>query len=278
MIRWFLRKINKRDSEKLRLHYDVERSIADKLKKANKEERKLIYHSMYDELFEKVKDHPRLKKRETNINKDKSVTYNLSFLKKHLENVESFIEFAPGDGKLSIKIAENIKKVFAVDISNQISSKDKIPENMELVIYDGYKLDLPSNSFDLIFSNQLIEHFHPEETKLHFQLVYNLLKTGGTYVFKTPHRFSGPWDISMYFSDIAQGFHLKEWTYTELIELIKTIGFKNIKTYYYIKFIFFKLPVFYFQSLEKLFSFFPKKLRPIISFLFLPHIAIAAKK
>jgi hypothetical protein len=52
-----------RSYEQVLNHYLVEKAIADKLKEANREERKLIYETMYDELFEKVPDHPRLKRR-----------------------------------------------------------------------------------------------------------------------------------------------------------------------------------------------------------------------
>ncbi|NJO88112.1 MAG: class I SAM-dependent methyltransferase [Chloroflexia bacterium] len=109
---------------------------------------------------------------------------------------------------------------------------------MHLVIYDGYQLNHPLNSVDLIYSNQLIEHFHPDETKDHFRLVFSLLKPSGAYVFKTPHRFSGPWDVSRYFSNTPKGFHLKEWTYTELIQLAKNTGFKRVTAYFYFKYFF----------------------------------------
>lgn len=52
-----------RTEEQLRNHYLVEKSIAERLKRANREERKRIYREMYDELFRKVPDHPRLTRR-----------------------------------------------------------------------------------------------------------------------------------------------------------------------------------------------------------------------
>ena len=278
MIPYLLRKLSGRDKERLRIHYEVEKNIAEKLKAANKEERKAIYRTMYDELFKKIPDHSRLERRKSPKKSQKAVDFNLKFLKKHLSNIESLMEFAPGDGRLSIKIAESVTKVYAVDISNQLENNELLPKNMHLIIYDGYKLNHPKNSVDLAFSNQLIEHFHPEETKEHFQLVYNLLKISGGYLFKTPHRFSGPWDVSRYFSNTPEGFHLKEWTYTELIKLLKSIGFRDVKTYYYMKYFFFKLPIWYFLLKEKILLIFPKGIRRIVSIFFTPHIAILAKK
>jgi len=278
MIKYILKKISKRDEMKLRLHYEVEKSIADKIKRADKKQRQLIYKTMYDELFEKIPDHSRLLRREIPLKTNKAIKFNLNFLRKQIKQVNSFVEFAPGDAKLSIKIAETVSQVYAIDISNQLADNETIPRNMKLIIYDGYELNLPKNSIDLVFSNQLIEHFHPEETKEHFKIAYNLLKQGGVYVFKTPHRFSGPWDVSRYFSNIPQGFHLKEWTFLELNSLLNEIGFKEIKTYYYVKYFFFRFPLLYFIINEKIFSIFPKSIRRIVSFPFLPHIAIKAKK
>lgn len=278
MISYILRKLSGRNEERLRIHYEVERSIAEKLKHANKEERKAIYHTMYDELFKKIPDHSRLNRRKSPVKSKKAVELNYRFLKKHLKNVNSFMEFAPGDGKLAVKIAEKIPEVFAVDISNQLDKNEEVPENMKLIIYDGYQLNHPTESVNLVFSNQLIEHFHPEETLEHFNLVYSLLKPSGTYIFKTPHRYSGPWDISRYFSNEPEGFHLKEWTYNELIKLARETGFKNIVTYFYPKFFFFSLPIWYFKIVEKTLLIFPKGLRRVVSLFFTPHIAMLVKK
>ena len=80
------------------------------------------------------------------------------------------------------------------------------------MVYDGYTLPLDDACHDVVFSDQLIEHLHPEDTELHFGLVHRLLAPGGTYLFRTPHALCGPHDVSRWFSDTPQGFHLKEWT------------------------------------------------------------------
>jgi SAM-dependent methyltransferase len=100
-----------------------------------------------------------------------------------------------------------------------------------LVVYDGYHLDLPDHCADLLFSYQFIEHLHPDDVLLHFQLAHRLLRPGGKYIFATPHRFSGPHDISRLFSDVPQGFHLKEWTYRELAAVVKAARFSRWHSY-----------------------------------------------
>ena len=101
---------------------------------------------------------------------------------------------------------------------------EETPRNFELIVYDGYELPIPDNTIDVVFSDQLIEHFHPDDTLFHFRLVRRILKPGGVYVFRTPHGFSGPHDISQYFCHSAKGFHLKEWTYVELSRLLHQVG------------------------------------------------------
>ena len=210
-------------------HYLVEKAIADKLKSASREERKVIYATMYDELFRQVPDHPRLIRR-----KDERLTQienesKLSLVRNFLNASDIFVEFAPGDCRFAMEVARYVKRVYAVDISDQRDQTFAMPRNFSLLIYDGYTLDkIHGSSVDLVFSDQLIEHLHPEDTKLHFELVYHILKPGGKYVFRTPHAFMGPSDVSMFFSRKPQGFHLKEWTYTELNKLLKELHFKEI--------------------------------------------------
>lgn len=278
MLKYFFRKLSSRKPESLRKHYETEKEIAQRLKRADRKTRKKIYISMYDELFEKIPDHSRLKRRESDKKSKQAVKYNLNFIKKHLKSTGHYLEFAPGDGKLAFEVARKAEKVTAVDISDQLPQNAIIPRNMQLVIYDGYTLDLLPECADLVFSNQLIEHFHPEDTEAHFRLVHRLLKPNCGYAFKTPHRFSGPWDISRYFSNTPEGFHLKEWTYIELIDLLKNVGFNKVETYYYLKLVFFRFPILYFTAVEKFFSIFPKSIRQVISFFFIPHIAIKAYK
>ena len=118
-------------------------------------------------------------------------------------------------------------KVIGVDISDQRADNDPGPENFDLVVYDGYHLDLPAESVDVAFSYQFLEHLHPDDVDPHFQIVHRLLKPGGVYVFDTPHRFSGPHDISRYFGDGLDCFHFQEWTFREMRRLLTRNGFHS---------------------------------------------------
>ena len=146
-------------------HFEVERKIARRLKAADREQRKVIYSSMYDELFAKVPDHPRLTRRSDPLATQEMNRRKLHLLHRFLKKTGSFLEFGPGDCRFAFDMAERVKRVYAVDIADQIGSGVERPENFELVVYNGYDLDLPENSIDVAFSDQLIEHLHPEDTE-----------------------------------------------------------------------------------------------------------------
>lgn len=268
-----------RTYEQVHNHYITEKAIADRLKSASREERKAIYAGMYDELFSKVPDHPRLTKRDDNKISLKSAKERINLIRRFLKRDANVVEFAPGDCKLSIEIAKYVKNVYGVDISSQFSDKDEMPDNFRLIIYDGYTIkDNIKNTIDLVFSDQLIEHLHIDDTIEHFKLVKELLASSGKYVFRTPHLFTGPHDVSRYFSDVPLCFHLKEWTYTELRRLLKEIGYSKIQCYWTARNITFRMPYLYFHVIEKLLALIPKKICRRLSRYFVPTILISVFK
>jgi SAM-dependent methyltransferase len=203
----------------LRNHFLVEKELADRLRAATRAERPALYATLYQELFERVPDHPRLTRRDTESECIKAVNARLRFVERFLTPETDFLEIAPGDCRFAFAVAAKARKVFAADISDQSGTPHK-PANFELVIYDGCHL---------AFSYQFLEHIHPEEVPDHFHMVYEALRPGGRYVLDTPHRYSGPHDISRYFSNTPEGFHLKEWTHGELARIAMNAGFSRVE-------------------------------------------------
>ena len=104
-------------------------------------------------------------------------------------------------------------------------------KSVQLGNTDGIHLDQfeEKNSYDIVLSNQVIEHFHPEDKLAHFKGVHAILKKGGCYIFSTPHLLTGPHDVSRVFEKkVAEGMHLKEYTFSELATIAKEAGFKKI--------------------------------------------------
>ncbi|MCF8315135.1 MAG: class I SAM-dependent methyltransferase [Ignavibacteriales bacterium] len=244
-----------RSYEELLNHFMVEKHLAQKLRTATRAMRTKIYLTMYDELFSKVPDHPRLKRRKSKDLTERAIKDKYLLLKPFIRKNMIIGEFAPGDCMFINHCSSLVNKSYGIDISDQREPMTESPENFEFIIYDGYNLSrIPDNSIDLFFSDQLIEHFHPEDTELHFKLVISKLKDGGKYIFRTPHGLTGPHDISKYFSDVPVGFHLKEWTHTELKKLVMDLGCSNYITYRRIKGYQIKVPFLYFAINEFLFS------------------------
>jgi SAM-dependent methyltransferase len=94
-----------------------------------------------------------------------------------------------------------------------------------LYISDGVSIPVAPESITFAFSNQLMEHLHPEDAVAQLRNVHKALAPGGKYFCITPSALSGPHDISRYFDDVATGFHLKEYTYHELRRLFDDVGF-----------------------------------------------------
>ena len=220
-----------RTPERIRHHYEVERELATKLRASNPAERTQLFETLYTELFERVPDHPRLVRRETPEDSRRKVEGQLRLLRPFITPECTLLEIAPGDCRLAYAAGRVCQEVIGVDISDQQGAEVEVPENFSLKVYDGYEVDLPDAVADVAFSYQFLEHLHPEDVEPHLRLVRRLLKPGGRYVLDTPHRFSGPHDISRFFGDDLVCFHFQEWTFRSLEEKLKSAGFRNIRVF-----------------------------------------------
>lgn len=220
-----------RSAERLRVHYRVERHLADRLRRApDAEARRRIFATMYDDLFREVPDHPRLRSEDDSIaERARDIGWDLAQLQPYLRPGCTFLEIGAGDCALSSRVAEGAAKVYAVDISDQHARA--LPANAQLVISDGTSIPVPPASVDLAFSDQLMEHLHPDDAREQLRNIHRALKPGGVYFCITPNRLYGPSDISAYFDHEARGFHLREYTLRELREILALAGFPTVRTY-----------------------------------------------
>lgn len=219
-----------RTPERIRHHYEVEKELAARLRASTREERTELFKTLYTELFERVQDHPRLTRRESAEDSARNLESQLRLLRPHFPDAGAkpvLVEFAPGDCRLGGAATRWCAKVYGVDISDQRSPGEDFPDNFELIVYDGYHLDLADGCADIAFSYQFLEHLHPDDIDPHFEMVRRLLRPGGVYVFDTPHRFSGPHDVSVHFGDTLECFHFQEWTYREMRRHLKRNGFSR---------------------------------------------------
>lgn len=220
-----------RTFEQLKKTYEAEKELNRKLMNATQAERLKLYTSAYDAYFEKIPDHPMILRKANPKAIAWVVEQRMQLLNHFLNTDITFLEIGPGDCSLSLEVAKYVKKVYAADVSTQITAGLEIPENFELIISDGVSIPVPENSVDVVYSHQLMEHLHPDDAFQQLQNVYHALAPGGIYICITPNRLSGPHDTSAYFDEIATGWHLKEYTVFELYELFRTAGFSKIDYY-----------------------------------------------
>ena len=208
-----------------RHQYEVEKELAARLRASKKEERTELFKTLYGELFRRVPEHVRLTRRDTPETSSRAVQSRLRLLRPALKPDTVLLEIAPGDCRLAAAAAAMVKQVIAVDISDQHDPNEQLPANLQLIIYDGYHLAVPDASVDVAFSYQFLEHLHPDDVAPHFEMVARVLKPGGCYIFDTPHRFSGPHDVSGLFGHTLDCLHMQEWTYHEMIAITRRHGF-----------------------------------------------------
>lgn len=229
-----LRAIPKRENrtyEQIRSHYEIEKELAGKLRNADKKERRHLYTAVYDELFSRVPLHSQLTHKSDPAAKLKEITRQIKFLKRFLWRDTVYLEVGAGDCSLSVAVSKMVKKVYVVDVSTEITKNINFPENCVLAISDGTSIPVPKNSVDVAYSNQLMEHLHPDDAFEQIQNIYTALKREGAYICITPNSLTGPHDISRGFDGLATGFHLKEYTATELSRLFFKVGFSKVYSY-----------------------------------------------
>jgi 2-polyprenyl-3-methyl-5-hydroxy-6-metoxy-1,4-benzoquinol methylase len=221
--------------EALRHHYTVERELADRLRNAPAAKRVNLYTEVYDELMRRVPQHPQLLARSTPgwcERRERSVGMQLAMLARFVTPETVFLEIGAGDCALSRRIARSVERVHAVDVTDSVVGKEPFPLNMTLALsLDGIQMPVAAGSIDVAFSNQLMEHLHPEDAEAQLRAICGALKPGGVYFCITPNRLYGPCDVSQHFDDVATGLHLREYSARELRALALAAGFSRVRFY-----------------------------------------------
>ncbi|MBK8019085.1 MAG: methyltransferase domain-containing protein [Betaproteobacteria bacterium] len=216
-----------RRAEDVRHQYEVEKALAAKLRAAPAEERRHLYAQVYDEMFRLCPDHPQLvRKRDPSADAAK-IERQLTILRNYVRPEHTYLEIGPGDCALTVAMARIAHRCIAVDVSTEVTRHAHWPDNMELIISDGSSIPVPSGSVDVAYSNQLMEHLHPDDAGTQLVNIVAALKPGGLYLCCTPNRLSGPHDISGPFDEVATGFHLREYTIRETMDLFRRAGFRR---------------------------------------------------
>ena len=138
-----------RTDEELREHYQVEVELASILRRARKEERRKLYSSVYGELFKRVPSHPQLRRKATVEDSERRVRAQMKYLDPFLRPDTVCMEVGPGDCKLASAAAGRVHKVYAVDVSRQITERNQLPPNVDLVLSDGVSMPVVPETINM---------------------------------------------------------------------------------------------------------------------------------
>jgi len=216
------RKPSDDERRRLRRHFEIERELADRLRRASKDERKTLYGEVYDELFRRVELPGNVEAQRAQVG------LLLELVEPFLADCGSFLEIGAGSGDLSLALAERLDRVWAVDAVDPHIDPQLVPESFVFVSDADLEDVVPEDSVDLALSCHFVEHMHPDDLGDHLSIVHGKLAVGGAYVVVTPNRLYGPHDISKHFSDEPAGFHLREYTHLDLAAELERAGFDPV--------------------------------------------------
>lgn len=254
----------RRNLDDLRRHYEVERALADELRASSGAERRALYGRIYNELFARVPDHPQLTRKVSAERSREKTLGEFRLIEKFITPDSNFLEIGAGDAAVSLHVAKHVRRVTALDVSDTILKDIVAPANVRLQVFDGCEMPVEPGSIDVAYSNQVIEHLHPEDAALQLASILRSLKPGGCYVCVTPNRLNGPHDISQFFDTVATGLHMKEYTYRDLDRFFRGLGFTGTRACLGIKGRFAALPVGTIGALESVLAALPVRLRRAI--------------
>ena len=218
-----------RNAEQLARAYAIEKELSSRLRNPDKEERRKAYAAAYDEWNDRVGNDPQLSPRNDVPCNAAAVADQKKMLMRFLRPGATFLEVGPGDCALTAEIARYVPKAYAVDVSLRNDGISVLPQNVEFILSDGCNIPIPAGSVDFAYSNQLLEHLHPEDAFEQLCNIYEALSPGGVYLCVTPNRLCGPHDISGYFDDVSEGFHIREYTVSEAVKLFTEAGFSECR-------------------------------------------------
>ena len=199
------------------------------LKEKRFENRKRMYENVYRTV------HQIYGTLSTNIKGKKNPFDRLIHLfKKELEG-KSILDVGCGAGYFLMSVVRQLKhdQLSGIDIS----IPPLLQNYPEIQFICGDIIDFYTNQrFDVVFSHHVLEHIAPDDLETHLKSIKRSLKRGGLFIVILPNYLFGPSDVTRIkdFSYTgktkAQGTHLNETTYSDLIPILKSNGFGNFKT------------------------------------------------
>jgi SAM-dependent methyltransferase len=130
------------------------------------------------------------------------------------------LDIGAGNGRFA-RAAAAAHWVVALEISSEAIAAMRAPagakDHPAICQASGLRLPFMAGSFDVVVSQDLIEHLHPGQLEPHLAEAYRVLAPGGRYLLHTPSRLQG---------STSFGLHLREYQLRELRRAARACGFR----------------------------------------------------
>jgi SAM-dependent methyltransferase len=243
---------------------EYETQIAAKLRSAGRAERMNLYGELYNGYYAAFP----VSRPPVHIILQR-VRYELAFARRFISPDTIVAEVGSGRCELAFALAAVCRSMHGIDVVDM--SSQAAPPNFRLLLTDGTRMPLPDQSVEVVISNQMMEHLHPDDATEQLHEIFRILQPGGRYICMTPNRLHGPHDSSAYFDDlpcpvengtyVANGLHLKEYTNVELSQLFRAAGFRRCGLFAGAKGTYARVPAWLMALTEQLARRIPLKLR-----------------
>lgn len=219
-----------RSEQRLIAHYRLERSLAEQLRNAPAAQRAALYTEAYGKLFKSLPDHP-MQQAHQQAARERHIRSGIRRLRPRLRHDPVFLEIGCGNAALSAALASYTAQTYALDVTDALIDYARLPRNLAVLLTTGADIPLPDASVDFVFSDQVMEHLHPQDAEAQVEQIHRVLKRGGSYLCVTPNRATGPHDISCRFGYEAVGLHLREYDSSELLDIFRRVGFRRTRLF-----------------------------------------------
>lgn len=214
--------------EHVKHHVELEGRLTQDLLASKPDERWQVFEKAYSMLYTEL---PWLNKADDD---DATVgrVKDFSNWTKLVKEPAFIFEIGSGKAELLKFFAARGNKCVATEVTRERGARHSgSSDNIEWHSTDGVNLDQfePKGAYDVVISTQVIEHLHPDDLVTHFSAARAIAKPEGIYIFDTPHRGTGPHDLSAPLGYQRPKFmHLKEYDYAELRAIVKRAGYRRV--------------------------------------------------